>query len=400
MRPSAFASANALRVASLQSVLVEVPSNRDAVRAFVRPDGRRPSCATCAPSSARTELPSLVILPGVARRSPPGTCVRACPYSVSPYWSSGEPNTALRPPGGHVVPLRSTCAPTRTTGWGAPPTSASRSRRSTPSCARPRRVYPPGRSRRRERVPADALVREEVKRGLVPHPRDRARRHLRLPRLHERLARLGRAEVEDARVEVDVRAPVDVLLIRGDVDAVRVTNASATAYVPRRKYARGSLSHTTSASVRIGATPISRRSWMNFVFTVPIFLKLALPALMNASPRFLRTELPLRSIVGTLRLSQNARISSSRAPTKRGLRPRRSALSSHVTTKSSASRTSRRLLPGPDVRELGRDRVGRASSSASITSLLTAAVFSFHMSRIHPVLRLRGSTSCTFTTSG
>ena len=48
------------------------------------------------------------------------------------------------------------------------------------------------------------------------------------------------------------------------------TSASATAYVPRRKYGRGSRSQTTSASVRMGATPISNRSCTNLVFTVAL----------------------------------------------------------------------------------------------------------------------------------
>jgi hypothetical protein len=107
-----------------------------------------------------------------------------------------------------------------------------------------------------------------------------------------------------------------------------LTSASAKAYVPVLKYSRGSLSHTTSASVRIGLTPScsgasrickqtlkpvfhftgsrvetgrfqamsqldssctappsSSRSWMNLVLTVPIFLKLPSPALMKLAPR-------------------------------------------------------------------------------------------------------------------
>ena len=97
-----------------------------------------------------------------------------------------------------------------------------------------------------------------------------------------------------------------------------LTKISAFPYVPLLKYALGSLIHATSASDKIGFKFISNKSCTNFVFTVPIFLNAALPAVINCTPLLAKTEFPVSNIDGTFQLFKSSNIFSSKAPTKCG----------------------------------------------------------------------------------
>mmetsp|Transcript_6242 Transcript_6242/g.26523 ORF Transcript_6242/g.26523 Transcript_6242/m.26523 type:complete len:232 (-) Transcript_6242:539-1234(-) len=179
------------------------------------------------------------------------------------------------------------------------------------------------------------------------------------------------------------------------------TSASATAYEPVLKYKRGSLSHVTSASVKIGATPISSRSCTNLVFTVPIFLNDASPAVIKDLCLFFNTELPFNNIVGTPRFTQKSLISSSSAPTKTGFKFNASADFNQLTTKSFTDHVANVTNNSSPGRTILLSSLGMLSSfdSSSEPVTATAAVFSLHMSRIHFGWSFFvGSTCCMFTT--
>jgi len=152
----------------------------------------------------------------------------------------------------------------------------------------------------------------------------------------------------------------------------------------------------------MGAIPSSRRSWMNLVLTVPIFLNDLSPAVMNCWPLFFRTVFPFRSIDGTPLFLHHSYMSSSSAPTNNGESPSLPADSSQFCTKSvtlAVPNVTKSSSPGCTWSSSGGLLWSLASSSLSMTFLSTACTFSLHISRIHCGWScLDGSTSCMLVT--